>query len=128
MPFGEIIFNPYYLREAGYLLTTNIVYHVIKSEIITFILFDLVIILIVIFSRKNFDFPYYYVGIYFTTFPSVLGSQNIYRQLIATTVLMLALSQKGMAKRIFWFAVSGDRKSTRLELPSLMRISHAVFC
>src|SRR3546814_20702061 len=77
MPFGEIIFNPYYLREAGYWLTTNIVYHVIKSEIITFILFDLVIILIVIFSRKNFDFPYYYLGIYFTTFPSVLGSQNI---------------------------------------------------
>lgn len=81
----------YYLKEAIYWFGSRFVFSLTNSEILTFIALDLVIAFMLFLALRFFKAPKYSYFLILILFPSVFGFQNIYRQLIANSILLLGM-------------------------------------
>lgn len=105
-PLGAMLINPYYLREWAYWIVSGLVHQLTESTRLTFLLFDLLALYAVARARNHLQLPHYFVGLMFILFSSVLGVQNIYRQFLASCLLLLAIVQPGK-RRWLTFAIAG---------------------
>ena len=98
----------YYLREGLYWFSSYFLYQLLDNEIYVYITFDMIAYIFVFFALKNFGVPQnYYFGVMYS-FPFILGMQNIYRQWIATCILLFVISLKENQtfKKYFFFTCS----------------------
>jgi len=84
-------YSLYYTREAIFWLGSRLVFSISESEIVTFILLDLLVVSVLFFSLREFSAPKYSFFLILILFPIVFGFQNIYRQLFATAFLLLGV-------------------------------------
>lgn len=92
LPFESMLKNTYYLREFVFWLSSSFITNLFKSTTYSFWFWDILTLLAVLRIRKNFNLPDYYILLYYGTFITLLGLENIYRQFIATTFLLLSIS------------------------------------
>lgn len=95
-------FNPvslYYLKESIYWLGSRLVFLATNNEVITFVIIDLLVVSLLFTALRMFGAPKYAFFLVLIIFPSVFGFQNIYRQLIASSILLLGLGSVYAGKR-----------------------------
>lgn len=92
LPLVVMLSSSYYLREAFFWLSSSFITNLFKSTTYAFWFWDILTLLAVLRIRKNFNLPDYYILLYYGTFITLLGLENIYRQFIATTFLLLSIS------------------------------------
>lgn len=95
----------YYLKEAIYWFSTRWIFSVTGNQIITFIVVDMILVSMFFLALRMFKAPKYSYFLILIVFPSVFGFQNIYRQLIASSVLLLGLGLTYAGRR--GWALSG---------------------
>lgn len=108
----RILTSPFYYREILYYLPTVLIYKVIPNPTITFILIDIMVLLLIRRSFKKLGLPSLTLVLFYLIFPSVLGFQNVYRQFLAISFMVI------IASNINWF---------KFILPVLLHNMTAVF-
>ena len=93
---GIDLFNPlnsfYFLREPFFWGIIQIGHKLGFSTQIYFLIIDVLIIILVSLALKRLEVPNYFIAIFFIAFFSLIGIQNIYRQWIATSFLIIFYS------------------------------------
>lgn len=115
----EMLNSPYYLREIGYWGGSTLFYQVLQDEVLTFLFIDfLFFAFFTCFCYKN-KIPAYYVLLFFIIFPSILGIQNVYRQHLATILIVISIfsQMKIPYKLLLMFSASLLHNVTVLFLP-----------
>lgn len=113
-------FTFYYLKESFYWLLSTLIYSIVKNEVVTFLIFDFFCLYLLINICKKFNLPSYFILFYYLMFPSVMGFQNVYRQFIATIILLYSISlsfKNDKRKFIFFIASVFTHNTTLLTLP-----------
>lgn len=118
-PAETMLVSPYYLREWAYWVTSSLVYEYTGSAQITFLIYDLLALIAVARAGKHLNLPHYFIGLAFVLFVSVMGVQNIYRQFLASCILLLALVQPGR-KRWITFLLAGFTQNAAFLFAPLM--------
>lgn len=85
-------FSFYFIREPIVWFSQRLLFNFIQSELLTFIICDLILGLILFRSLKNLNSPYYLYFAILCSFPFILGIQNIYRQFTAEIFMLYFLS------------------------------------
>lgn len=88
----NLSFYFYYLREPVVWIGQPILYLFFNDAVAVFIIYDALIGLVVFLAFTQFRLPNYAFFSFFTFFPVILGMQNIYRQWVASALLLLFLS------------------------------------
>jgi hypothetical protein len=86
---GEV-WDAYYLREPVFWWIGRTIYGITESPSITFLLFDLLLISLIIYAFKN-NINFLLLTL-ICSFPVLLGFTNIYRQLLASAIIMVIFS------------------------------------
>jgi len=86
---NEVLSNPYYLRELIYWLGSNILFRILDNEVAVFMLIDLSLLLLIKKALFRNNLPSLIILCYVMIFPYILGSQNVYRQFIATSLIVI---------------------------------------
>ena len=94
---NRIMTSPFYTREFLYYLPTVFIYKIIPSPVITFILIDIIVLVLIKKSFKKLGLPSLTLVLFYLIFPSVLGFQNVYRQFLAISFMII------IASNIKWF-------------------------
>lgn len=84
--------NFYLLREPILWYGQKLIYQILKSDYLTFVLIDFIFIQIIFEALKNLKSPKFIYYSIFLSFPFILGFQNIYRQWAAQCLLLYILS------------------------------------
>lgn len=117
-----------YLQEFSYWGVSSILYSLIGNERWVFYLWDALAICILLGIRRRLSLGWYFVPFFFVAFPSVLGFQNVYRQFLASLMVLnatsycLALQRKRYWKVlcfVFFILAVTIHKSTWIFLPVL---------
>ena len=82
----------YYLKEPVVWLGQRLLFNVLQDQYLVFIVTDLIIGLILYRTFQNFKMPQYAFFSFLIFFPTVLGMQNVYRQWVATVLLLYSFS------------------------------------
>ncbi|OYQ80595.1 hypothetical protein B9T19_04965 [Ignatzschineria sp. F8392] len=85
-------FSAYYLREPVYWISSRYIYLITQSYETTFLFYDSIAIILILYARKNFSFPQYFPYLFFLFFPSVMGLNNVYRQYLTYVLFIFFLS------------------------------------
>ena len=101
----------YYIREFIFWFTIRLVYWLTESPFFTFIILDFLWIILLIKSTekiKSNNLGHGVLVVLMTSFPFLFGYENIYRQFIATIVLLYAYSciKYNYFKSILLFLIS----------------------
>jgi len=104
----------YYLKEFVFWLGSRLIYYVIQDEVISFLIMDLIWIIIMLkvgnrmssFNKNNINNALLLVLV--TSFPFVFGYENIYRQFYATIFALLAYSliENNSYASFFFFVIA----------------------
>lgn len=95
----------YYLREFVFWLGIRVIYFFTNSELVTFILLDILWIYLLFKSSSVKDYEKLNNGLIIilaTSFPFFFGYQNIYRQFYATIILLFSYSYLEKNKSFSW--------------------------
>lgn len=100
--------NLYYLREPIYWLFSKYLYNFTGDTRVVLILIDVLFFLIILIAFYKKKVQTYFVFLFFCFFVSVLGFQNVYRQFLATIVLVatLFLVNSSTIKKGFYIFIS----------------------
>lgn len=133
MDWESISAHPYYLRESFFWLGGNWLYNnVTQSAELTFVLFDGLCIFLMIRACQNYKLSVFYVFLFYSCFPSVMGYNNIYRQFIGTCftiyVFSLVYSGGGWFKRGYYVFSIMSHNMTSLFFPLIFFRRKTVFC
>lgn len=79
----------YYLKEPLYWFTSRYIYSLSHSEIFTFIFFDSISFIVILYVRSILNLPKFFPYLFLLFFPSVMGMQNVYRQYLSYSFLIL---------------------------------------
>lgn len=96
----------YVLREPIYWVSSKLAYDIFKNQIVVFIFFDLIIFSLITYVAYLKNIRPYFLLLLFLFFPSVMGFLNIYRQFLATIILLIVFlisSEKYIQSKIFYF-------------------------
>ena len=98
-------FHIYYMREFIFWLGIRLIFFITHSELISFILLDMLWIYLLVkissvnkYERLNNGL----IIVLATSFPFFFGYENIYRQFLATITILLAYSHFSFSKRKSW--------------------------
>lgn len=102
--------NTYFLREFIFWIGSALLFFFTHSKDFVFAFWDTLCVLILLRVRKNFNLPTYGIVLIAASFFYLQGLENIYRQFIATNILLLSLSYAWNSKRwkaicLFFFSV-----------------------
>ncbi|WP_177223391.1 EpsG family protein [Modicisalibacter xianhensis] len=101
----------YYLKEPVYWYFSHYLYKVINSETWTFVIIDSMVFFLTIKSVKNLKLPVYTALALLLFFPYLLGLQNVYRQLLATVLLVyfysICYKNSSNGHKLFVFIIAG---------------------
>lgn len=93
---GIDLLNPlnsfYFLREPFFWGIIQIGHILGFSSQIYFLIIDFLILVLVSLALKRLEVPNYFIALFFITFFSLIGIQNIYRQWLATSFLIVSYS------------------------------------
>ncbi|MAO33917.1 MAG: hypothetical protein CMD03_04070 [Flavobacteriales bacterium] len=98
-------YDIYYLREFIFWLGIRLVFFIVNSELLSFVLLDLlwIYILVKISSRNNyFRLNNGLTIVLATSFPFFFGYENIYRQFLATIIILFSYTYISFAQRRAW--------------------------
>lgn len=106
---SESSFSFYSLREPVVWIGQRLAYNLLESEILVFILFDIIAFLIIYRAFRNFNLPQYAFFSILCFFPFILGVQNVYRQWFSVALILLSFSylNRSFIKRYFYFLAAG---------------------
>ena len=85
-------YNFYYLKEPVFWFGSRLLYRIFPSAELVYYLFDLMAFFFVLMAQKRLKLPKYFLFAYFVFFPSVMGMQNVYRQFLSATLILLSIS------------------------------------
>lgn len=91
-PIELMMINIYFIREFLFWGTSSVLYSLVHSELFVFLLLDIVGLIVVFLTRRNFKLPTYYIPLFYLSFPGIMGAQNIYRQFLASIFFLAAMS------------------------------------
>lgn len=96
-----------YIYQPFIWLGTRSIYYIVGSPEITFLIFDMLLVLSMLYSQKKSQKPLYYVLLFLLFFPSVLGVNNVYRQFAASCFFFSAymLIDSRQTKKSFFFLI-----------------------
>lgn len=92
VPLEKVLHRSSRVREFSFWGLSSILYSLLGSERLVFHVWDAMVFLIVLSVRRRLSLGWYFVPFFFVAFPSVLGFQNIYRQFLATLLIINAAS------------------------------------
>lgn len=93
LDLGFLLSNVYYYREPFFWLGAAwIKQNITHSAELTFLVFDGVCVILLLLSCKKYKQPAFFVFLFYTCFPSVMGYNNTYRQFIAACFMVYVLS------------------------------------
>lgn len=84
--------DKYWIKHIVYWGATSILYHWGLSPFIIFIIIDTITFALFLRARTNKELPYYFIPLFYVSFIGVFGLQNIYRQYIASVLLIYIFS------------------------------------
>lgn len=85
--------DKYFLREPIWWLGSGVLYkYVTHSDICTFLVYDVLGLVLIIAACKNYRLSVFYVFLWYLSFVSLMGYQNIYRQYLASCFIVYAVS------------------------------------
>ena len=98
--YREVMGYPYntlltffYLKEPIYWLGSSYLYKsFIHDKTTVFIIFDFISFLFLYKAKNNFNLKSYFILLFLASFVSVMGFNNVYRQYLATCVLLCSIS------------------------------------
>ncbi|MBJ7579359.1 EpsG family protein [Devosia sp. MC532] len=83
---------PYYLREPVVWYGHRLLWSITGSEVISFVVMDVVLMSVMFFSFKRLRLPQYaYISV-ISFFPFIMGMQNVYRQFAGSIFFIAAIS------------------------------------
>lgn len=88
----EDVLHSAQIREVSFWGVSSLLYSLFKSERLVFLVWDAFVFLIILSVRRRLRWGWYFVPFFFVVFSSVLGFQNVYRQFLATVLLINAVS------------------------------------
>ncbi|MDH4199616.1 MAG: EpsG family protein, partial [Spirochaetia bacterium] len=95
----------YIIKEPVYWVGSRILFKLVQSELFVFLAYDILIILLLFNALKDKVEPVFGL-LFFMSFPYLLGIENVYRQVIGLSFLLLALrfsENRQNVKAIFIF-------------------------
>jgi hypothetical protein len=103
--FTNQIWDLYYLREAPFWAVARLLTGLSGEAIVTFLSLDLLIVFLL--TRVMGGRMHWQLVVLLMAFPTVLGFTNIYRQLLASVIMMAALREFGRGSRTgLWWALA----------------------
>lgn len=117
-------FSIYYIKESVYWLGSRLIFDVIGSELIVFVIYDLLFFILLLLARDKLELPKYFPYLVVLFFPSVMGMQNVFRQFIACGFLLILfvqiINQNKKSSSIIIFLLAGfSHNAAFLFLPIL---------
>lgn len=97
----RILKSPFFLRELAYYLPTSFLFKILGNATLTFIVVDLILFYFLKKSFKKLQLPRMSILIYYLLFMSIFGFQNVYRQFIGTSMILIILPSLRNFKIIF---------------------------
>lgn len=85
---SDMLRNMYWLKNIVYWGTTSILYHLGLSPFTIFLILDTLSFWLILKARNNKNIPYYFIPLYYVCFIGIFGLQNIYRQYLASVLLI----------------------------------------
>lgn len=102
-PIDQMITEIFFLREGVFWLLSSYISNLFGEVNAAFLFWDLIALLCVFSSLRIYHLPYWYSLVFFLSFPFLFGLENIYRQFLATCVLMLSISYVSIGKK--WIGI-----------------------
>ena len=88
----DLFANEYFIKNIVYWGTTSLLYHWGLSPSLIFYILDLASFILLLRARKLKHIPYYFIPLFYVSFIGIFGFQNIYRQYLATILLIYVYS------------------------------------
>lgn len=99
VPLEQVLHRSSRVRELSFWGLSSVLYSLLGSARLVFHVWDAMVFLIILSVRRRLSLGWYFVPFFFVAFPSVLGFQNIYRQFLATLLIINAASYCLAAKK-----------------------------
>lgn len=98
----------FYIKESFYWILSSLIYNLLNNEIATFLLYDFFCLFLLIKITNNLKLPSYFILFYLLIFPSLMGFQNVYRQFIATIIVLysISLAFNNKSGKYFFFVIA----------------------
>lgn len=107
-PFEMMLIHPYYFKEFFFWFSSSFIANLFGATDYVFYFWSLITFWAVLKIRKNLNLNDSYILLYYASFITLLGIENIYRQFVGTTFLILAVSylinKKGKKSLLFFLA------------------------
>lgn len=104
-------FSVYYIKEAVYWLGSRVIYQLTDSAYAVFVIYDLLFFILILFVRQKLELPKYFPYLILLFFPTVMGMQNVFRQFIASGILLALFAQvltlQKMPVKLMTFLLAG---------------------
>lgn len=91
----------YYLREPVFWISSRFVYKVLKTPELTFLFYDIISVILVLWGRRKINLPQYFPFLFLLFFPSVMGFNNVYRQYLSYVLFFIFITFL-MSKTSVW--------------------------
>lgn len=89
---SDMLRNTYWSKNIAYWGTTSVLYHFGLSPLAIFLILDTLSFWLILKARNNKSIPYYFISLYYACFIGIFGLQNIYRQYLASVLLIYIYS------------------------------------
>lgn len=88
LSFRDMLSQPYYLKNILFWGSNSLLYSAGLSPNLILLIWDIITFVLMLKVRKNTGLPYYFIPLFYTSFVGIFGLQNIYRQYIASILLL----------------------------------------
>lgn len=92
IPLQDLFVNESYLKNIVYWGTSSLLYHWGLSSSVVFYILDIASFILLLRARNIKHIPYYFIPLFYVSFIGIFGIQNIYRQYLATILLIYVYS------------------------------------
>lgn len=129
-PVELMVIHPYYFKEFFFWFSSSFISNLFGATDYVFYFWGLITFWAVLKIRKNLNLNDSYILLYYASFITLLGVENIYRQFIGTTFLILAVSyliNKRGKKSLLFFLVAIFSHNVMLLFFPLYFLSFRIF-